>query len=84
MTETIIARIIDAPTGFKGCVLLDEDGNVNMYVNGRLSEADKQKTIAHELNHVGMGHLNADCLLTTEEKEKEADEGSYLCEIFNK
>ena len=68
---TIIIRYIDAPTTFKGCVKLDAEGNVNIYINSRLSDAEQKETIIHELKHVILGHLDADCALTREEKELE-------------
>lgn len=73
MKDTIIIRIIDAPTAFKGCVRRDADGNINMYLNGRISEAERVKAYRHEMRHIMLGHLNDDCLLTTEEKENEAE-----------
>ena len=74
----IIVRIIDAPTGLKGFVRADEDGNENIYINGRLSEAEKKRTYEHEMLHVKRGHLFDDTK-TNEEKEAEIDgEGSEI------
>lgn len=85
----IIVRIIDAPPAFKGCVKKDSNGDLNVYINGRLSQAEKQKTYEHEMSHIRHGHLYND-MLTVEEKEKEAEnekpsdlrEGDGLSELI--
>jgi len=69
----IIVRLIDAPTGLKGFCRADPDGNENVYINGRLSEDERRKTLDHELLHVVMGHLFDDTK-TVEEKEREVAE----------
>lgn len=68
----VIVRLFDAPTGLKGFVKADPDGNENVYINGRLSEAEKQKTYEHEMRHITLGHLWDDTK-TVEQKELEAD-----------
>ena len=82
MKETIIIRVIFAPTSFRGCVRRDAEGNINMYLNGNLSRDEFIKAYNHEMRHVELGHLDDDCLLTTEEKERQADECGYLCEVL--
>ena len=72
--EEIITRIIDAPVAFKGCVRTDPEGNINLYLNGRLSEDEKKKTYEHEMRHIEYGHLYDDTL-SIEEKEYEANYG---------
>ena len=70
--DDIIVRIIDAPPAFKGCVKKDSNGDLNVYINGRLSEWEKRKAYEHEMRHIEYGHLYND-MLTVEEKEKEAE-----------
>ena len=78
MVFTIIIRYIDAPDTFQGCVRLDADGNANIYINKNLSEAERKRTIIHELGHVILGHFDADCYLSREEKENEC---CYICAV---
>lgn len=70
----IIIRLIDAPVEFRGCVREDADGNYNVYINARLSEAEQQRALLHELRHIFFGHLDDD-VKSIEEKEREADYG---------
>ena len=70
----IITRIVDAPVEFKGCVKLDCNGDINLYINGRLSEEEKQRVLEHETRHIEYGHLWDDTL-SVEEKEFEAENG---------
>ena len=77
MIETIIVRVIDAPPAFRGCVKRDADGNVNLYLNGSLSDEERKRTIMHELAHLVFGHLDDDTK-TVEEKENEC---SNLCAV---
>ena len=76
--DDIIVRIIDAPPELKGCVKKDANGALNVYINGRLSQAEKQRTFEHEMRHVRYGHLYND-LLSVEEKEKEAENEKPPC-----
>ena len=68
----IIIRLVDAPVEFRGCVREDADGNYNVYINARLSEAERQRALLHELRHIFFGHLDDD-VKSIEEKEREAD-----------
>ena len=47
----------------RGIVKMDNEGNYNIYIHRDLSDEAKRKTIKHEMNHIGMGHLLAeDCV----------------------
>ncbi len=76
----IIIRLIDAPVEFRGCVREDADGNYNVYINARLSEAEQQRALLHELRHIFFGHLDDD-VKSIEEKEREADYGYTLSQV---
>lgn len=50
--DEIIVRNTDLPYFIRGQVLLDADGNYNIYINSRLSQEIQAKTLLHEMNHV--------------------------------
>lgn len=50
--NNIFVRIIDMPTSVKGYTALDPDGDYNIYINGRLSKIQQEKTYFHERMHI--------------------------------
>lgn len=47
-----ITRLIDFPTTkVKGCSVIDEDGNQNIYINSRFNAESQKETAEHELKH---------------------------------
>lgn len=48
----IIIRNQDMPYFIKGQVLLDSNGDYNIYINAKLSTEIQKKVLKHELNHV--------------------------------
>jgi hypothetical protein len=53
----IIVRLIKLPLSIDGCVLPDENGDYNIYINDRLPADIQQKALEHELNHVERGEI---------------------------
>lgn len=55
----IFIRYAELHMSIRGFVMPDSDGNYNIYINDKLSEECKAKTIKHELEHI----KNNDCYL---------------------
>lgn len=45
------------PNGVEGVTLPNEDATFDIYINSHLSEARRQKVLAHELRHIKKNHL---------------------------
>lgn len=60
----IITRLIDIPVEIRGFTLTDNDGNYNIYINARLSQAGQEKAYVHEINHIENGHFETDKHIT--------------------
>ena len=56
--QEIIVREIEMPYSVKGCVVLDEDDNYNVYINALISDAEKMKALIHETEHIYKHHFN--------------------------
>lgn len=70
--EERIVRFIPLPEHVGGFTLVDENGDYNIYLNSRLSEAGRKNALDHEVAHITSGHFYDDTK-TVEEKEKEAN-----------
>ena len=57
---TIYVRQIDMPVTAKGFVSPDEDGNMNVYINSRLSREEQFNALFHELKHAANGDCYSD------------------------
>lgn len=75
----VITRIVDLPIPFRGAVKEDENGDYNIYINGRLAQDQQAVALRHELRHVKYGHLDDD-VKSLEVKEMEAEYGR-LCKM---
>ncbi len=53
----VFIRSANLPMEIRGFVMPDNEGNYNIYINDKLSEERKEKTIEHELQHI----KNQDC-----------------------
>ena len=62
-----IVRIMDMPDGSKGCVVYDDDGFSNVYINARLSQEQRVKEFWHEIHHIIKDDLNNDDDISTVE-----------------
>ena len=62
----IFTRLMDMPTTVKGFVTEDENGDFNIYINPRLSDAEQKRVYKHELFHIQDGHFSCN---TAEEAE---------------
>lgn len=58
MSDEIIIRLFDDDTSVKGATVPDSDGNYNVYINARLSEAQQLKTLKHEVRHIRRGDFH--------------------------
>lgn len=67
----IYIRYIKFPGLIRGSVIIDADGNFNVYINKNLSESQQQRTLDHELRHIRLGHFD-DELTDRTTKERQA------------
>lgn len=67
--DNIITRIIDLPPGAKGMVMLDENGDYNIYLNARLSIEQQEQAYLHEQAHINLGHFYSDKPIEVKESE---------------
>lgn len=78
--NVVIIRLVDLPTALHGAVRVDIDGIFNIYLNSRLSEHEKHKTLFHELRHIVQGHIGNE-LMPLWAKEQEADDESIMIDL---
>ncbi|MBQ0165352.1 MAG: hypothetical protein KBS75_09190 [Bacteroidales bacterium] len=57
--DAVIIRILEngLPLSVKGTTVKDENGDYNIYINGRISEEARVKALRHELQHIQKGHF---------------------------
>lgn len=56
--EEIIVRLDDKmPRGLNGFVVMDANGDYNVFINGRLCPKKRQAALEHELSHIRHGDL---------------------------
>lgn len=68
--DNYIVRIVKLPRSVRGFTIPDENGDYNIYLNERLSDADLIKAYDHEVEHIERGHFYDDTK-TVAEKEAE-------------
>ncbi len=51
----VFLRYVDLPVFVKGQVLMDENGDYNIYVNAKMPVDIQQETIKHEVEHINNG-----------------------------
>lgn len=56
MNEVII-RYLDMDPKIKGLTVKDSNDDYNVYINPRLSDAERQKTVMHETDHIENDHF---------------------------
>lgn len=66
----IIVREVDLPATAHGFVMEDPAGDYNIYIRAQDPPALKLRVLAHELQHIELGHLDDDTRTAT---EKEAE-----------
>ena len=59
------------PETVRGCVRLMDDGSYIIGINSALSDAEKEKTLRHELEHIRRDHFKDK--RTVQEIEREAE-----------
>lgn len=67
----IIVRVRDFPCGINGVTVVDENGDYNIYINAKLSDAEQQRAYLHEIYHIKKDHFYSD--RNVEIIEREAD-----------
>ena len=70
--DDYIVRIVRLPMHIHGFTMPDENGDYNIYLNDRLSDAELVRAYDHEVKHIEAGHFYDD-MKTVSEKEKEND-----------
>ena len=54
----MIIRLADLPTSVRGFVYNDDDGEIYIVLNSRLSHEQNLSTYVHELKHISRGDLD--------------------------
>lgn len=54
----MIIRLADLPTSVRGFVYHDDDGEMYIVLNSRLSHEQNLSTFVHELKHIRRGDLD--------------------------
>lgn len=54
----MIIRLADLPTSVRGFVYHDDDGELYIVLNSRLSHEQNLSTFVHELKHIRRGDLD--------------------------
>ena len=61
LTGEYIIRVVDnMPDGSKGCVIYDEEGFANVYINAALSNVGQHDAADHEMIHIINDDINND------------------------
>ena len=53
----VFIRLVPLPSGVKGFVKEDADGNYNVYIREQDAREVQRETYEHELRHIRLGHL---------------------------
>lgn len=53
-------RLIHLPRTVRGVTLPNDDGSFDVYINEALDREKQQKTLGHELEHIGRDHFYDD------------------------
>ena len=55
--DNVIVRVIDLPDAIPAVTVLDDNGDYNIYLNGRLSKDNYDEAVRHELRHINKEHF---------------------------
>lgn len=77
--DNYIIRIVKLPPHVGGITIPDENGDYNIYINSRLSDAKMVEVYDHEVYHIEHGHFSDDTK-TVAEKEAEANANAKKAE----
>ncbi|MBQ6928079.1 MAG: hypothetical protein IJQ36_07200 [Oscillospiraceae bacterium] len=70
MTDTYV-RLVPLPPKVEGVTLPNDDGSFDIYINSRLSPAQQQETLRHEMRHIRHDHFYLD--MDVRRMERQAD-----------
>ncbi|MEN6594714.1 MAG: hypothetical protein ABFC31_07215 [Clostridiaceae bacterium] len=56
--EDVIVRVIDLPEEIGAVTVIDDDGDYNVYLNGR--RADLERELRHEMDHIRRNDFYSD------------------------
>lgn len=55
--DAVIVRVIDLPFGVRGMTIKDEEGDYNIYLNGKYSSDIRADAFHHEVEHIIRNHF---------------------------
>lgn len=55
--DNVFVRLDGMPAKLKGYVVLDENGDYNVFINKNLNYEQQMKALAHEIVHIDNQHL---------------------------
>ena len=54
--NNVLIRELNFPVEIEGVVVIDDNGDYNIYINSNLSAEKKKETLDHELRHIQCDH----------------------------
>lgn len=79
--DDVITRLIDLPYEQWGMIMLDDNGDYNVYLNARMPQNIREDAYCHELAHMKMNHFYRDIPVTLAEEEAEEYKATIRREI---
>ena len=58
MNDVFVRYSTELPYTVHGMVIMDENGDYNVYINARLSCVEQKKAMRHELTHIKNGDFD--------------------------
>lgn len=67
--NNVLVRELNFPIEIEGVIVVDNNGDYNIYINSLLSDEKKKETLDHELRHLQCDHHYTDVPIAEAENE---------------
>lgn len=67
--NNVLVRELNFPIEIEGVIVVDNNGDYNIYINSNLSDEKKKETLDHELRHLQCDHHYIDVPIVQAENE---------------
>ena len=67
--NNVLVRELNFPIEIEGVIVVDSNGDYNIYINSLLSDEKKKETLDHELRHLQCDHHYTDVPIVQAENE---------------
>lgn len=75
--NNVLVRELNFPIEIEGVIVVDNNGDYNIYINSNLSDEKKKETLDHELRHLQCDHHYTDVPIV--QAENEANQPTPIC-----